>query len=168
MPTARKKEEVPRWFVLAANLSLKLHGQHAFHAWERVVRCGGLLSALDPALASKHLDPQRQAVVLRCVGCNDKNAYDRQTPCDQDMLRKYVRDVPAAQWQAWFNGVASVSVRRAKNRVHSSLRSRRKERIGANRAIVSRYRWLAASLCSSRATTGRAAPGLPWRGVAGC
>ena len=64
--------------------------------------------------------------------------------------------------------VASVSVRRAKNRVHSSLRSRRKERIGANRAIVSRYRWLAASLCSSRATTGTAAPGLPWRGVAGC
>ena len=25
-------------------------------AWERVVRCGGLLSALDPAIASKHLD----------------------------------------------------------------------------------------------------------------
>jgi hypothetical protein len=25
MPTARKKEEVPRWFILAANLSLKLH-----------------------------------------------------------------------------------------------------------------------------------------------
>jgi hypothetical protein len=24
------KEEVPRWFVLAANLSLKLHGEHAF------------------------------------------------------------------------------------------------------------------------------------------
>ena len=62
-------------------------GQHAFHAWERVVRCGGLLSALDPALASKHLDPQRQAVVRRCVGFNDKNAYDRQTPCERDMLR---------------------------------------------------------------------------------
>ena len=30
MPTARKKEEVPRWFVLAATLSLKLHGEHAF------------------------------------------------------------------------------------------------------------------------------------------
>ena len=25
MPTARKKEEVPLWFELAANLSLKLH-----------------------------------------------------------------------------------------------------------------------------------------------
>jgi len=26
MPTARKKEEVPRWFILAAHLSLRLHG----------------------------------------------------------------------------------------------------------------------------------------------
>jgi len=104
MPTARKKEEVPKWFVLAANLSLKLHGEHAFAAWDRVVRCGGLLSALDPALASKHLDPQLRQVVVQWGGFNDKNQYDRQTPCDQDMLRKFVRDVPAAQWQDWFNG----------------------------------------------------------------
>lgn len=104
MPTARKKEEVPKWFVLAANLSLKLHGEHAFSAWERVVRCGGLLSALDPALASKHLDPELRQVVLQCVGFNDKNQYDRQTPCDQDMLRKFVKDVPAGRWQHWFNG----------------------------------------------------------------
>lgn len=104
MPTARKKEEVPKWFVLAANLSLKLHGEHAFSAWERVVRCGGLLSALDPAIGSKHLDRERREVVLRCIGFNDKNHYDRQTPCDQDMLRKFVKDVPAAQWMEWFNG----------------------------------------------------------------
>jgi hypothetical protein len=104
MPTVRKKEEVPRWFVLAANLSLKLHGEHAFLAWDRVVRCGGLISALDPAVASKHLDPASRQVVLNCVGFNDKNEYDRQTPCDQDTLRKFVRDVPAAQWQDWFNG----------------------------------------------------------------
>lgn len=104
MPTARKKEEVPRWFILAANLSLRLHGEHAFLAWERVVRCGGLLSALDPALASKHLDPQSGAVLLHCAGFNAKNHYDRQTPCDQDTLRKFVQDVPAPQWQGWFNG----------------------------------------------------------------
>jgi hypothetical protein len=106
MPTARKKEEVPKWFVLAANLSLKLHGEHAFSAWERVVRCGGLLSALDPAIASKHLDRERREVVLRCVGFNDKNQYDRQTPCDQDMLRKFVKDVSAQRWMEWFNGPA--------------------------------------------------------------
>jgi len=104
MPTARQKEEVPRWLILAANLSLRLHGEHAFLAWDRVVRCGGLLSALPPALASKHLDAQSGAVLLHCVGFNDKNSYDRQTPCHQDTLRKFVGDVRAEQWQEWFNG----------------------------------------------------------------
>jgi hypothetical protein len=56
MPTARQKEEVPLWFQLAGNLSLKLHLENSYAAFERVVRCGGLLSALDPAIASKHLD----------------------------------------------------------------------------------------------------------------
>ncbi len=104
MPTPRQKEEVPRWFILTANLSLRLHGQHAFHAWPQVVRCGGLLSALPPELAQKHLDPQSGRVLLDCTGFNAKNTYDRQTPCDQDTLRKYVKDVPAADWQGWFNG----------------------------------------------------------------
>ena len=46
MPTARKKEEVPLWFILAANLSLKLHLENSFLAFERVVRCGGLLEGV--------------------------------------------------------------------------------------------------------------------------
>lgn len=104
MPTARKKEEVPRWFILAANLSLKLHLENSFLGFERVVRCGGLLQALPPSLASKHLDPQSQKVLLQCQGFNDKNHYERQTPCDQDFLRKVARDVSAPEWQGWFNG----------------------------------------------------------------
>jgi hypothetical protein len=40
MPTARKKEEVPRWFILAACLSLKLHQENSFLAFERVVLRG--------------------------------------------------------------------------------------------------------------------------------
>jgi Transposase DDE domain len=104
MPTTRKKEEVPKWFVLAANLSLKLHLENSFYAFERVVRCGGLLSALPPEIASKHLAPQTQQILLECRGFNDKNQYQRTTPCDQDFLRKFVRDVSAADWQAWFNG----------------------------------------------------------------
>jgi hypothetical protein len=104
MPTERDKEEVPRWFILTANLSLRLHGRHAFHARPQVVRCGGLLSALPKEIASKHLDPKTGRVLIHCTGFNAKNSYDRQTPCDQDTLRKYVKDVPAAKWQAWFNG----------------------------------------------------------------
>ena len=33
MPTARKKEEVPLWFELAANLSLKLHLENSYSAF---------------------------------------------------------------------------------------------------------------------------------------
>lgn len=104
MPTARQKIEVPLWFILAANLSLKLHLENSFYGFERVVRCGGLLSALDPALATKHLDAQTKALVLCCQGFNHKNDYDRTTPCDQDTLRKAIKDVPAQNWLDWFNG----------------------------------------------------------------
>ena len=62
------------------------------------------MGALDPALAAKHLDPKSREVLLKCVGFNLKNHDDRQCPCDQDTLRKFVRDVPATQWQGWFNG----------------------------------------------------------------
>jgi len=104
MPTARKKEEVPPWFVLAANLSLKLHLENSFLAFERAIRCGGLLGALPPEVASKHLDPQTQEMRLECQGFNDKNHYQRATPCDHDTLRKFTKDVPAQDWMDWFNG----------------------------------------------------------------
>lgn len=109
MPTARKKEEIPRWFILAANLSLKLHQENSFLAFERVVRCGGLLSALPPDMAVKHLDANTRQWALACQGFNDKNSYDRATPCDQDTLRKALKDVSADKWFQWFNtGVQSV------------------------------------------------------------
>ena len=41
MPTEREKEDVPRWFVLSGCLSLKLHQENSFLAFERVIRCGG-------------------------------------------------------------------------------------------------------------------------------
>jgi len=103
MPTARKKEEVPRWFILAANLSLKLHQENSFLAFERVVRCGGLLSALPPDLAAKHLDTKTRQWALHCQGFNHKNDYARATPCDQDTLRKALKDVTSSQWLEWFN-----------------------------------------------------------------
>ena len=104
MPTARKKQEVPLWFELAANLSLKLHLENSYSAFERVVQCGGLLSALPPELASKHLDPQTKAIWIQCRGFNDKNFYPRKMPCDDDTLRKAVKDVSCERWQEWFNG----------------------------------------------------------------
>ncbi len=103
MPGKPKKEEVPRWFVLAAQMSLKLHQENSDLAFEWVIRCGGLLSALPPDLTSKHLDPQTQALVLTCRGFNQKNDYARTTRCDQDTLRKAAKRVPASQWMDWYN-----------------------------------------------------------------
>jgi hypothetical protein len=34
---------VPFWFYVASNLSMRLHGVHAFDAFPMVVRAGGML-----------------------------------------------------------------------------------------------------------------------------
>jgi hypothetical protein len=111
-PTEREKEDVPRWFVLSGCLSLKLHQENSFLAFERVIRCGGLLSALPPELASKRLDPGTKALLLSCQGFNDKNDYPRTTPCHQDTLRKALKDVPAQTWMDWHNGAVQQTFQR--------------------------------------------------------
>lgn len=103
-PTPRKKEEVPVWFHLVSNLSMRLHGVHSFHAYPYVVRCGGMLNAFGPEVAHKTRHPETQDVTLSCAGFNDKNDYDRQTPCDADTLRKLARDTEAGTLMRWFNG----------------------------------------------------------------
>lgn len=47
-PSPRKKEEVPTWFYIASNLSMRLHGARGFHSYPYVVRCGGMLNAFGP------------------------------------------------------------------------------------------------------------------------
>jgi hypothetical protein len=103
-PSPRKKEEVPVWIYLSSELSLKLHGAQGYHAFPRLLRSGGLLEALGPKLGGrKTRHPETGDVTLSCPGFNDKNDYDRQTPCDQDFLRKFARDTPVDRLHAWFN-----------------------------------------------------------------
>jgi hypothetical protein len=103
-PTPRKKEEVPVWIYLSSELSLKLHGAQSYHAFPRILRCGGLIEALGPELGGrKSLHPDTGDVTLACPGFNDKNDYDRQTPCDQDFLRKFARDTKTDLLHGWFN-----------------------------------------------------------------
>ncbi|MBI2456127.1 MAG: transposase [candidate division NC10 bacterium] len=102
-PTPRQKAEVPLWLYLASNLSLRLHGVQSFHAYPYVVRCGGMLNAFGPTVAAKVTHPDTGDVTLRCAGFNAKNSYDRQTPCDQDFLRKLARDTEAVALQTWYN-----------------------------------------------------------------
>ena len=101
-PTPRKKEEVPVWLYLASQISLKLHDA-SYHAFPYVLRSGGLITALGPQVGRKAVHPDTQDVTLACEGFNDKNTNGRQTPCDQDFLRKFARDTKADRLHAWFN-----------------------------------------------------------------
>lgn len=103
-PTPRKKQEVPVWLYLASELSLKLHGAESYHAFPRLLRSGGLIDALGPQLGGrKTTHPETHDVTLSCPGFNRKNDYDRQTPCDQDFLRKFARDTGVDRLHGWFN-----------------------------------------------------------------
>jgi len=113
-PFPRKKEEVPVWFHIASNLSMRLHGVHGFNAYPYVVRCGGMLNAFGPEVAHKATHPETNDVTLSCAGFNRKNEYDRQTPCDQDTLRKLARDTEADRLMKWFNTKVATILKRHK------------------------------------------------------
>lgn len=103
-PSPRKKHDVPVWFYLASNLSMRLHGVHSFNAYPYVVRCGGMINAFGSEVGHKTKHPETGDVTLSCAGFNEKNDYDRQTPCDQDYLRKFARATEAQRLMGWFNG----------------------------------------------------------------
>jgi hypothetical protein len=102
-PSPCQKHEVPLWVYIASDLSMRFHGVHPFHAFPYVVRSGGLVQAFGPQMGHKAVHPQTGDISLRCQGFNAKNAYDRQTPCDPDYLRKMARRTDAPELQAWFN-----------------------------------------------------------------
>ena len=102
-PSPREKEEVPLWMYVASNISMRLHGVHSFHAYPYVIRCRGMLNAFGPKVARKTKHPETGDVTLSCSGFNDKNSYDRQTPCDQDYLRKLARATEPERLHRWFN-----------------------------------------------------------------
>ena len=101
-PTPRKKEDVPFWFYVASNLSMRLHGVHAFDAFPMVVRCGGMLQAFGPKAGRKVVHPETGETTIFCEGFNQKNHYDRETPCDPDYLRKVAKDTDAQALMRWF------------------------------------------------------------------
>lgn len=102
-PSPRERHDVPLWVYVASNLSMRFHGEHHFHAFPFLVRSSSLLEAFGPAMGHKATHPQTGDISLRCAGFNEKNDYDRQTPCDQDYLRKMAGDTDEQQLQTWFN-----------------------------------------------------------------
>jgi Transposase DDE domain len=102
-PSACQKHDVPVWVYLASDISMRFHGVHPFHAFPYVVRSGGMVQAFGPEMGHKVVHPQTGDVSLVCEGFNEKNTFDRQTPCDQDYLRKMARRTEPELLEAWFN-----------------------------------------------------------------
>jgi len=102
-PSPCMKHDVPLWVYIASDISMRFHGVHQFHAFPYVVRSGGMVSAFGPDMGHKVTHPQMGDVTLCCEGFNNKNEYDRQTPCDQDYLRKMAKRTEAELLMKWFN-----------------------------------------------------------------
>ncbi|MGD1076229.1 MAG: hypothetical protein ABR903_09185 [Thermodesulfovibrionales bacterium] len=102
-PSPCQKHDVPLWVYIAGDISMRFHGVHQFHAFPYVVRSGGMVNAFGPEMGQKATHPETGDVTLSCVGFNNKNEYDRQTPCDQDHLRKMAKKTDAGLLTTWFN-----------------------------------------------------------------
>ncbi len=102
-PSPRERHHVPLWMYLSSQLSLRLHGQHSFHRYPLIIRAGGLVEALGPEIAHREVDPQSGDLTLHCAGFNGRNLHPRQTPCDQDFLRKLARDTQPDELEDWYN-----------------------------------------------------------------
>lgn len=104
-PSPRKREEVPLWVYLSSELSMRIHAHHGFKGTPYVLPCSGLRNAL----ALRGQVDRRPAArgqggfADEWEGFNQKNAYARPSPCDQDYLRKMARDTDPDRLQAWHN-----------------------------------------------------------------
>ncbi len=102
-PSPRTKEEVETWFYIASRISMPLHGVQSYNAYPYVIRSGGMLNAFGFEVGHKAKHPKTNDTTLSCKGFNNKNDYDRQTPCDQDYLRKFSKDTDVEKLFHWFN-----------------------------------------------------------------
>ena len=102
-PSPRRREHVPLWMYVCSQLSLRLHGSHSFHSYPLIVRTGGLIDALGPEVGQRQVDPKTGNLHLQCKGFNERNFYPRETPCDQDYLRKLAKQTNAKELEDWYN-----------------------------------------------------------------
>ena len=102
-PTPRRKQEVPMWFHIASQLAMRLHGEHGYHASDMVIQTGGMIQAFSPKLGAKVEETNSGDSHYSCKGFNNKNSYDRRTPCDQDTVRKLAKDTDTNKLMDWFN-----------------------------------------------------------------
>ena len=104
-PSPRKREDVPLWVYLSSELSMRINAQHGFKSTPYVLPCSGLRNALgiERQVCHRRAAHRISGFADQWQGFNQKNAYARQTPCDQDYLRKMARDTDPDGLQAWHN-----------------------------------------------------------------
>lgn len=101
-PSPRKKEEVPLWLYLSSQITLRLHGSPGYSSLPYILHCGGLRDALEAGQVKRKEDQETGSHYLSFQGYNEKNTYDRSTPCDQDFVRKLARDTNPLELEAWY------------------------------------------------------------------
>ena len=69
----------------------------------KIARSESVVAMIDAskAFARKTKHPDTGDVTIACNGFNHKNIYDRQTPCDQDFLRKFSRATDPEKLTNW-------------------------------------------------------------------
>lgn len=102
-PSPRKKHEVPLWLYLSSQVSLRLHGLTGYGAYPYVIHAGGLSQVLGRDQAWWKQDSGTGRSSLHFEGYNEKNTYERRTPCDPDWLRKMARSTDEEKLAVWFS-----------------------------------------------------------------
>jgi len=148
-PSPRDRHHVPLWMYVCSQLTLRLHGQHSFHSYPLIVRAGGLVDALGPEVARRQVDPESGNLTLECAGFNDRNLYPRQTPCDQDFLRKLARDTEPERSRSGTTATSSPCTRNSGRSTPMACSSPTAPTCSCPTTLVTRAR----NGCSSTSTT---------------
>ncbi len=90
-PSPRAKEEVPLWFLLICQIQLKLHQTSVYSKLPGLLKNGSVLTRIKFNIGAVG------------GGFNNKNKKDRETPVDQDAVRKYFKDTDRQLMNEWYN-----------------------------------------------------------------
>ncbi len=89
-PSPRSKPEVPVWFIISAQIVLRIFSGTRYSDLDTFLKSGSLLSRVGYNVA-------------RAKGFNDKNTYEREVPCHQDTVRKFFKDTEPDVIRDWFS-----------------------------------------------------------------
>jgi len=89
-PNPRKKNEVPVWFLLAAQVTLRANGSNNYSKLSTLLKSGSVLTRVGFNIGS------------RSIGFNEKNKHPRKTAVHHDTVRKYFLSTPYDALKKWF------------------------------------------------------------------